>query len=211
LTVDPKTVDPKTVDPKIVDPKIGDPKIGDPKIGATGPGPTAVAACNAPVPPPLTVAVVRESDVFYARELAAQMAIRIGFGRTAVYRLATAVSELGNNLVDHTPSGGCMSLTTLSQEGLQGVEVVVKDDGPGIDDTEMAMTDGFSSKRGLGSGLPGCRRLMDEFTLESAIGHGTRVTARLWLRASGQGVSGQGASGQRVSRWCTPGRGASRP
>jgi serine/threonine-protein kinase RsbT len=173
------------------------------------------AARNAPVLPPVTVAVVRESDVFYARELAAGMAIRIGFARAAVYRLATAVSELGNNLLDHTPTGGRVSLTALSQGGLQGIRIVVEDDGPGIDDTELAMTDGFSSNRSLGSGLPGCRRLMDEFTLESAIGQGTRVTACLWLRTSAQSLSGQATSAQGVRAQGVPGRaphrGAPRP
>jgi serine/threonine-protein kinase RsbT len=164
-----------------------------PMSGATRPG-SAAAACNAVVVPPMTVTVVREADVFYARELAADMAIRIGFGRTAVYRLVTAVSELGNNLVDHTPAGGRVSLKALSGSGLQGIEVVVEDDGPGIEDTKMAMTDGFSSNRGLGSGLPGSRRLMDEFALDSVVGRGTRVTARLWLRVPSQGVIGQGAS-----------------
>jgi serine/threonine-protein kinase RsbT len=163
-----------------------------------------VAARNDPVLLPLTVAVIRESDVFYARELAADMAFRIGFARAAVYRVATAVSELGNNLVDHTPNGGLVSLTALTKGGLHGIEVVVEDDGPGIDDTAMAMTDGFSSSRSLGSGLPGCRRLMDEFTLESAIGQGTRVTARLWLRAVGQGASAQGVAGLRTPRSGTP-------
>jgi serine/threonine-protein kinase RsbT len=169
-------------------------------------GPPAAASHKASLPPPLTVAVVRETDVFYARELAADMAVRIGFSRTAVYRLATAVSELGNNLLDHTQNGGRVSLQALSRGGLPGIEVVVEDDGPGIDDTAMAMTDGFSSNRSLGSGLPGCRRLMDEFKLESAVGQGTRVTARLWLRVSGRRVSAQGVPESRE-----PGRGAPRP
>ena len=169
-------------------------------------GPTATASRKASLPSPLTVDVVRESDVFYARELAADMAIRIGFGRTLVYRLATAVSELGNNLVDHTQSGGRVSLQALSKGGRQGIEIVVEDDGPGIDDTEMAMTDGFSSNRGLGSGLPGCRRLMDEFTLESVVGQGTRVTARLWLRGPDQGLTVHGRPASHAL-----GRGAPRP
>ena len=171
-----------------------------PERTATSPGPAAPIHSAAMVPP-LTVTVVREADVFYARERAADMAMRIGFGRTAVYRVVTAVSELGNNLVDHTPAGGRVSLKALSRGDLQGIEVVVEDDGPGIDDTKMAMSDGFSSKRSLGSGLPGCRRLMDEFALELALGQGTRVTARLWLRAPGPRVPGRRA----------PNRGASRP
>ena len=138
--------------------------------------------------------MIREFDVFHARELAADMATRIGFSRPAVYRLATAVSELGNNLIDHARTGGRVSLTPMSRDGHQGIEVVVEDDGPGIADLEMAMTDGFSSDRGLGGGLPGCRRPMDEFTLDSAVGQGTRVTARLWLAPTG------GAQADQVAR-----------
>jgi serine/threonine-protein kinase RsbT len=132
--------------------------------------------------PPVMVRVEREFDVFHVRELAADMATRAGFGDSAAHRLATAVSELGNNLVAHARRGGRLSLTSLSAGARKGIEVVAEDDGPGIADIVMAMTDGFSSNRGLGSGLPGCRRLMDEFSIESAPGKGTRVTARIWKR-----------------------------
>ena len=124
--------------------------------------------------------VVGESDVSHARRLAFNLATRIGFGRSAVHRLATAVSELGNNLVFHTTSGGQVSLNPLYCGGRWGIELVVEDTGPGIADIELAMTDGYSTNRGLGGGLPGSRRLMDEFDIESALGRGTRVVARLW-------------------------------
>jgi serine/threonine-protein kinase RsbT len=162
----------------------GDSTAGDKITGAAPSRPSPVVMPGATPAARTTFAVAGEFDVFHARTLAAQIATRIGFSRPAVYRLATTVSELGNNLVAHTPAGGRISLTPVSRDGVQGIEVVVEDDGPGIGDTEMAMTDGFSSNRGLGSGLPGCRRLMDEFALESSIGHGTRVTACLWLRGS---------------------------
>jgi serine/threonine-protein kinase RsbT len=134
------------------------------------------------LPAPVEVSVIRESDVVYARELTASMAARVGFGRSAVHRLATAVSELGNNLVGHARHGGQLTATLIDSGGRRGIEVVAEDDGPGIADVELAMTDGYSTNRGLGSGLPGCRRLMDEFTLTSTAGQGTRVMARLWLR-----------------------------
>ncbi len=153
----------------------------------TGTAPTRPALPLAPgvtLPSRKNVAVVRQFDVFHAREAAAAMATRIGFSRPAAYRLATAVSELGNNLLDHARTGGRVELMPISRDGVQGIEVVVEDDGPGIADREMAMTDGFSTDRGLGGGLGGCRRLVDEFALESSVGKGTRVTARLWLRKS---------------------------
>jgi serine/threonine-protein kinase RsbT len=130
-----------------------------------------------------------EADVSHARVLAAAMASQIGFSSPAVHRLATAVSELGNNLLDHAFGGGRLSLTPIGRGGRQGIEVVAEDDGPGIADSDLAMTDGYSTNHGLGGGLPGCRRLMDEFTLESSPGKGTRVLARLWLPESGLRLS----------------------
>jgi serine/threonine-protein kinase RsbT len=92
---------------------------------------------------------------------------------------------LGHNLVAYAQNGGLVSLTPLSRDGQQGIELAVEDNGPGIADIKLAMTDGFSSSDGLGGGLPGCCRLMDEFALESTLGQGTRVTARLWRRRTG--------------------------
>ncbi|HYI72777.1 MAG TPA: anti-sigma regulatory factor [Skermanella sp.] len=126
------------------------------------------------------VKVAVESDVSHARRLAFDLASRIGFGRPAIHRLATVVSELGNNLVFHTTGGGQVSLNPLHHGGRWGIELVVEDAGPGIADLALAMTDGYSTNRGLGGGLPGSRRLMDEFEIESAPGRGTRVVARLW-------------------------------
>lgn len=140
---------------------------------------------------PSMVVVEGEFDVFHARKVAAHLAARIGFDRSAIHRLVTAVSELGNNLMDHAHGGGVVSLAPLLRDGKPGIEVVAEDDGPGIADVEMAMTDGFSTRRGLGGGLPGCRRLMDEFVIRSVIGQGTRVMARLWLRAPGRPISGR--------------------
>jgi serine/threonine-protein kinase RsbT len=92
----------------------------------------------------------------------------------------TAVSELAHNLHFHTHLGGTISLAALDEGGRIGVEVVSEDQGPGIPDIDLAMQDGFSTNRGLGGGLPGVRRLMDEFSIRSEVGVGTRVVARLW-------------------------------
>lgn len=132
----------------------------------------------------VVVAVAMEADVGHARRVAAAMADQMGFGSAATHRLATAVSELGNNLVTHAIGGGRISLTELDRDGRLGIEINAADDGPGIADIDAAMTDGFSSNNGLGGGLPGCRRLMDEFAIESVSGRGTRVTAWLWLPQS---------------------------
>jgi serine/threonine-protein kinase RsbT len=129
---------------------------------------------------PVTLAVVRESDVSHVRILATEMAGHAGFNPSEVYRLVTAVSELGNNLVFHATHGGHMSVTALFANTRLGIEVVAEDDGPGIPNIALAMTDGFTTNHGLGGGLPGCRRLMHEFAIASAVGLGTRIVTRLW-------------------------------
>ena len=128
----------------------------------------------------VTITVVREFDVSHARILATEMAGRIGFSASRVCRIATAVSELGSNLVLHTTSGGQLSLIPLFAGGRHGLEVLATDNGPGIPDLALAMTDGVTTNGGLGCGLPGSRRLMDEFEIASTAGEGTRVAARLW-------------------------------
>jgi len=128
----------------------------------------------------VVLTIAQEYDVFHAQKRAADFARGMGFSRTDVYRLATVVSELCNNLVLHAAGGGRLKMTSLRRGGGCGIELIVDDDGPGIDDLALAMTDGFSTMRGLGSGLPGSRRLMDEFHIESSRGMGTKVVARLW-------------------------------
>jgi serine/threonine-protein kinase RsbT len=96
-------------------------------------------------------------------------------------RIATAVSELTRNVVRYATNGrGRVRMRVL--EGGRGLEVVVADDGPGIADVAQAMRAGFTSGAGLGLGLPGTRRLMDEMHIDSVIGRGTRVTVRKWRR-----------------------------
>ena len=129
---------------------------------------------------PLVVEVVGEYDVFHARRLAAALAARLGFEPAASQRLATAVSELANNLVFHASDGGTVRILPVALPGHCGIEVVVEDGGPGIPDVAAAMTDGFSTNGGLGGGLPGCRRLMDDFSIESRPDAGTKVVIRLW-------------------------------
>ena len=104
----------------------------------------------------------------------------MGFEETSSRMIATAVSELVRNVLKYAGSGECR-LRPVIGTGIRGVEVEVTDHGPGIPDCEAAMQDHFSSSGTLGMGLPGVQRLMDEFSLESTPGKGTRVTARKWL------------------------------
>ena len=129
---------------------------------------------------PVIIHVTEERHVAQARQAAVALAEEIGFKRVLVYYVATSVSELANNLFFHAIRGGAITLTPLRREDEIGIEVVAEDDGPGIPDVELALQDGFTTNGGLGGGLPGVERLMDEFEIASTVGVGTRVVARKW-------------------------------
>jgi serine/threonine-protein kinase RsbT len=97
--------------------------------------------------------------------------------------VATAASELANNLWMYAERGGRVRLALLQRGRERGIELQCQDDGPGIADPALAMTEGFSTGGGMGCGLPGVQRLMDEFELHTRLGSGTRVTARKWWPA----------------------------
>jgi serine/threonine-protein kinase RsbT len=103
----------------------------------------------------------------------------VGIDRSRGQMVATAVAELARNIVKYAARGGVILRPCVGQSG-DGVEVVVEDEGPGIDDVEQAMQDHFSSSGTLGLGLPGVKRMMDEFSIESQRGRGTRVKIRKW-------------------------------
>lgn len=127
--------------------------------------------------------IASEDDIVRARQRAREMARELGFGLVDQSRVATAVSELTRNVVRYASLGrGEVHLRSLSRNGRSGLEIVVADEGPGIVDIEEAMQVGFTSGSGLGMGLPGTRRLMDEMEIDSAAGRGTTVTIRKWRR-----------------------------
>ncbi len=103
-----------------------------------------------------------------------------GMGDTPSQMVATAVSELARNILKYAGQGE-IRLRRVKDMGRRGVEVEAIDSGPGIEDCEAAMEDHFSSGGTLGMGLPGVKRMMDEFSLESTVGEGTRVRARKWI------------------------------
>jgi serine/threonine-protein kinase RsbT len=111
---------------------------------------------------------------------ARSFATDLGFDAPAVAKVSTVVSELGRNILKYAGQGDVL-LKELPGPP-RGIEVVVSDRGPGIEDVEVALQDHFSSGGTLGLGLPGVRRLADEFDIQSAPGKGTRVTFRKWLR-----------------------------
>jgi serine/threonine-protein kinase RsbT len=125
-----------------------------------------------------------ERDIVAARQQAREVAKALGFSVVDQSRIATAVSELARNVVRYaTDSHGRVAIRPLERtERGVGIEIVVADDGPGIADVDEAMQIGVTAGQGLGMGLPGTRRLMDEMTVDSALGRGTTITIRKWRR-----------------------------
>jgi serine/threonine-protein kinase RsbT len=129
----------------------------------------------------LHISINNEDDIVAARQRAREAARGLGFGMLDQSRIATAVSELTRNIVRYATDGrGELRLRTLADGPRVGIEIVVSDDGPGIADIELVMRDGFTSGKGLGLGLPGTRRLMDELDIMSEVSRGTTVTIRKW-------------------------------
>jgi serine/threonine-protein kinase RsbT len=125
------------------------------------------------------VRVCGESDVAIARQRTRELAAHQGLSGAATEALATAVSEIARNIVVHA-SAGEVWIAAVAEHGKRGVAVTALDSGPGIANIAQAMQDGFSSTGSLGFGLPGARRLVDEFAIESTVGTGTRITLRTW-------------------------------
>jgi len=119
------------------------------------------------------------ADIVAARHEGRALASRLGFSSGELTVIATAISEVARNIVEYAGHGE-IRLSLCQEGGRTGLCVVACDKGPGIRDVEKAMRDGYSTHKGLGLGLPGARRLMDEFEIVSEIGSGTTVTMRKW-------------------------------
>ncbi len=126
------------------------------------------------------VAITSDTDIVTARQRGRAMAAKIGFTSTDQIVIATAISELARNIVEYAKRGEVLLREMYGSR--RGLEIVARDSGPGIADVGQAMRDGYSTSRSLGLGLPGTRRLMDDFELTSEPGKGTTVTVRKWLR-----------------------------
>jgi serine/threonine-protein kinase RsbT len=127
------------------------------------------------------IAIGHESDIVAARKGGRTLGEGLGFSSGELTVIATAISEVARNIVVYAGQGEIL-LSIVASGARRGLRVVARDDGPGIPDIEKAMQDGYSTRGGLGLGLPGARRLMDDFTVESATGQGTRVTMTKWAR-----------------------------
>jgi serine/threonine-protein kinase RsbT len=129
--------------------------------------------------PEKTIPIDKEVDIILARKEGRELAREIGFGTVEQCRIATAISELARNIFRYAGRGE-VKIRPI-QGGRKGIEITCSDEGPGIQDVEIAMQDGYSTVRGLGAGLPGTKRLMDDFEIQSEVGSGTTVVIRKWL------------------------------
>jgi serine/threonine-protein kinase RsbT len=130
---------------------------------------------------PKTAVIRSDLDIVIARTMARDAAKALGFGAIDQARIATAVSELARNIFLYAGTGN-VTVREVEKPGKKGIEIVCEDQGPGIPNIDLVMQDGYSTSRGMGLGLPGAKRLMDEFTVQTQLGGGTTITCRKWRR-----------------------------
>jgi serine/threonine-protein kinase RsbT len=132
-----------------------------------------------PTRPVLRVEIAENEDVVVVRQRAREQAHRAGFSLLETTKLVTAASELARNALEH--GGGGYAEIEICTDGIKrGVRMRFVDEGPGIADVDQALKDGFTTGKGLGLGLGGSRRLVNEFQLETAVGKGTKITVVRW-------------------------------
>ena len=127
----------------------------------------------------ICVSIASDQDVVAARQQGRALAANLGFSPGDSTLIATAISELARNIVSYAKRGEIV-LGSIHNSDRRGVMVVARDEGPGIPCIDQALRDGYSTSGSLGLGLPGVRRLMDEFEIASEVGRGTTVTIRKW-------------------------------
>jgi serine/threonine-protein kinase RsbT len=127
------------------------------------------------------VRIATDDDIVTARQEGRRLSSELGFSNTDLTLIATAISEVARNIRLYAEQGD-VQLQLVRERGREGILVVARDKGPGILDVERAMQDGYSSGGGSGLGLPGARRLMDEFEIRSKPGKGVTVAMKKWTR-----------------------------
>lgn len=127
------------------------------------------------------LSISTESDIVVARRTIRNAAIQLGFGETDVTRIVTAASELARNVYKYAGKG-MMRWRIARTNGREGIELQFADQGPGIQDIGLALQEGYSTNKGLGLGLSGAKRLMDDFDIQSVVGQGTTITLSKWRK-----------------------------
>jgi serine/threonine-protein kinase RsbT len=121
-------------------------------------------------------------DVAKSRREGMQMAITLGFSQADATKVAVVISELGRNIVNYAGTGTITVVARKETSGRRYIRIIADDKGPGIPDVERVLAGGFTTSNGLGLGISGSRRLVDEFNVDSEMGRGTTITAIKWLR-----------------------------
>ena len=129
----------------------------------------------------LRLAIAADVDVVEARQQGRALAAVAGFSSGEQTVIAAAISEIARNILMYAKKGE-IRLELVQNGDRQGVSIIASDQGPGIADIDRAMQYGYSTSHGVGAGLPGAKRLMDEFDLKSVVGQGTTVTMKKWRR-----------------------------
>lgn len=121
-------------------------------------------------------------DIVTARQRGRALALELGFNGADVTLIAAAISEVARNIVDHAKKGEIVMapVANSANGGKRGIMIIARDEGPGIRDVAQAMQYGYSTRKGLGVGLPGAKWLMDEFDIASEVGRGTTITMKKW-------------------------------
>jgi serine/threonine-protein kinase RsbT len=127
------------------------------------------------------VKIISEWDIVAARQLGRNIAKELEFGTVDQARITTAISELARNIYLYAGQGE-IRIERLNEFGKRGIKVIAADNGPGIQDIRKVMEDGYSTSGGLGAGLPGVKRLMDEFDITSSLEEGTIIKTVKWIR-----------------------------
>lgn len=127
------------------------------------------------------IPILEESDIVVARQRAGQLAKKIGMGLVDQTKMATATSELARNIVRYAKTGEVV-IEEIDNDITQGLRLTFTDKGPGIADIAMAMRDGFTTSKGMGLGLSGSKRLVNEFDIQSELGVGTTIVIKKWKR-----------------------------
>jgi serine/threonine-protein kinase RsbT len=128
------------------------------------------------------IPIESDADVVTARQQARAMAGDLELTSTDQTLLATAISEVARNITTYAKRGEVELSVVKDEAGREGIQVIARDQGPGIENLDLALQDGYTSGGGLGLGLPGARRLVDDFNIETAPGQGTTVTLVMWAR-----------------------------
>lgn len=151
------------------------------EVGGPVPRNQARSVTRVPVEKEVSVPVTCDADIVAARRKGRDLAAQMTFSSTDLALVATAISELARNILRYAGRGEVF-LRLVEHNDKRGIVVVAHDEGPGIADIAQAVKDGYSTSHSLGLGLPGVRRLMDEFEIVSEVGRGTTVTVKKWRR-----------------------------